>query len=234
MADYYQLLERIHRLLRPRTYVEIGFRNGRSFALARTAEHSVAIDPAPDVRFALPPGGKLFALTSDEFFDKHDLRAELGNHPVDLAFIDGMHLFEFALRDFINLEKYCTASSTILIHDGYPQDAVSAARERTTMLWSGDVWKLVLCLKRYRPDLSIATADAPPTGLVIVRKLNPASTIVTENLEAICAEFISMRFEDIAADKARQLNRVPNDWHQLRRLFPEFQDQGLLRRWFGR
>ena len=35
--DYYEVLERIHSLLKPRTYVEIGVRQGHSFRLARTA-----------------------------------------------------------------------------------------------------------------------------------------------------------------------------------------------------
>jgi|ERR1035437_723396 hypothetical protein len=131
MTDYYEMLARLQELLQPRTYVEIGFRQGLSFALAKNAAHSVAIDPAPDVQIALPAGARLFKLTSDEFFARHNLRAELGNNLVDLAFIDGMHLFEFALRDFINLEKHCGPASTILIHDGYPQDGVSSSRERT-------------------------------------------------------------------------------------------------------
>ena len=31
----------------------------------------------------------------------------------DLAFIDGMHHFEFALRDFANLERHCAPGSTM-------------------------------------------------------------------------------------------------------------------------
>lgn len=153
---------------------------------------------------------------------------------MELAFIDGMHLFEFALRDFINLEKYSTPASTILIHDGYPQDRVSSARERATNIWSGDVWKLLVCLKKYRPELQIATADVPPTGLSVVRNLNPDSTVLSQNLEKICAEFIPWEYDDMAANKAEQLNRIDNDWGQIQRLFPEQQEPGFLSRWFGR
>ena len=56
--------------------------------------------------------------------------SELGGKTLDLAFIDGMHHFEFALRDFINVEKYCSADSIILIHDVYPIDATER-RSRT-------------------------------------------------------------------------------------------------------
>ena len=81
MTDYYELLARLQKLLQPRTYVEIGFRQGQSFALAKTAVHSVAIDPSPDVQILLPAGAKLFKLTSDEFFTSHNLRATGGSLP---------------------------------------------------------------------------------------------------------------------------------------------------------
>src|ERR1035437_1117887 len=59
MTDYYELLARLQKLLQPRIYVEIGFRQGQSFALAKTAVHSVAIDPSPNVKIPLPTGDAL-------------------------------------------------------------------------------------------------------------------------------------------------------------------------------
>ena len=87
-----------------------------------------AADPEP--RLARPPAAnhKIFAQTSDAFFASHDLGSELGGVPVDLAFIDGMHHFEYALRDFTNLERFCTRVSVILIHDCYPFDRETAER----------------------------------------------------------------------------------------------------------
>lgn len=219
-ADYYALLKRLHLLLEPRTYVEIGIRQGQSLSLAKTTKHSVGIDPAPDVKAPLPPGAKVFRMTSDDFFARHNLHRELEGHPVDLAFIDGMHLFEFALRDFINLEKYCSPASTILVHDCYPIDAVSAARERTTAVWSGDVWKLLLCFKRYRPDLELTTIDVPPTGLGIIRNLDPGSTVLADSLDKICTEYIPFDYDQMAPKKAEALSRMDNDWKRIRALFP--------------
>jgi hypothetical protein len=219
-ADYYAMLKRLHAFLKPKTYVEIGTREGRSFRLARSATHAVGIDPNPLLVGPVPPGVKVFATTSDLFFASHDLREELGGSPVDLAFIDGMHLFEFALRDFINLEKHACRASTILVHDCYPENAATATRKRTTQIWSGDVWKLLLCLKKYRPDLELATVDVPPTGLGIIRNLNPASRVLPSVLEEACAEFVPCEFDRIAQDKATQLSRVDNDWKQVRALFP--------------
>lgn len=225
-SDYYALLPQLHAVLKPRTYVEIGFREGQSFALAKSAKASVAIDPAPAPMGPLPVGAKLFPLTSDEFFAQYNLWEELGKAPVDLAFIDGMHLFEFALRDFINLEKYCERSSTILVHDCYPIDVMTASRNRTTTTWSGDVWKLLICLKKYRPDLHVACIDIAPTGLGVIRNLNPNSKVLSESLEKIYSEFICYDFAEILQDKATRLNRVPNEWVQIKALFMDKQKQG--------
>jgi len=214
-ADYYEVLERIHTLLKPRTYVEIGIRQGHSFRLARTAVASVGIDPAPDPNIAPLPGARIFQMTSDEFFARHNLAEELGRRTVDLAFIDGMHLFEFALRDFANLERFCGPASTILVHDCYPLDRVTAARERTTQIWSGDVWKLIICLKKYRPDLRIATVDVPPTGLGIIRGLNPGSTALASRLDCLSEEFVPYDYGELEAGKAQQLNRVENKWNEI-------------------
>jgi len=90
----------------------------------------------------------VFSQTSDEFFEQCDVISELGGRTLDLAFIDGLHHIEFALRDFINVEKCCSAESTTLIHDVYPIDATSAARERASWFWSGDIWRLILILKK--------------------------------------------------------------------------------------
>ena len=43
----------------------------------------------------------------------------LGGLPIDLAIIDGMHQFEFALRDFINIEKHSSPQSTNLSKRGW-------------------------------------------------------------------------------------------------------------------
>jgi hypothetical protein len=193
-VDYYELLHRLHEVLRPRTYVEIGVHHGQSLAAALPGTVAVGIDPEADVTFPLRCEAKLFAETSDEFFARHDLRAELGGLPLDLAFIDGMHLFEFALRDFVNLEAACSPSSTILVHDCVPLDEVTSSRERTTVVWSGDVWKLVHCLRAHRPDLDVVTVDVPPTGMAFVSKLDPSSRVLADRLEDLYAEYLPMAY----------------------------------------
>jgi len=216
--DYSQVLERIQHYLRPRTYFEIGVETGRSLRLAGPGTRAIGVDPKPVLEAPLLPNAKLFQLTSDEFFARHDVRAEFGGLPIDLAFIDGMHHFEYALRDFINTERYCEAGSTILFDDCLPRDRLTAQRERVLTFWTGDVWKVVLALRKYRPDLSLHTIAAPPTGVCVVRNLDPRSTVLSERLDKIIAEFMSLDYSAIASDRAAKLNLVPNDWETIRPL----------------
>src|SRR5262249_8090833 len=119
--NYMELLRRIHEELRPRSYIEIGVASGKSFSLALPQTRSIGVDPKPQLIVTLGANATVYEMTSDEFFARHDVRGKLGG-PIELAFIDGMHHFEFALRDFINIEKSCTPDSTVLFHDAYPLD----------------------------------------------------------------------------------------------------------------
>jgi hypothetical protein len=111
------LIERIHGHFRPRAYLEIGVAQGTTICLAGKDTLAIGVDPAPQIVQALPPNIKIFRETSDEFFARHDLRAEFGGTALELAFIDGMHLFEYALRDFINIERNSVSATRVLVHD---------------------------------------------------------------------------------------------------------------------
>src|SRR4030088_274654 len=52
--NYLTVLDRIHRHLRPRTYVEIGVETGRSLALAQPGTTCIAIDPRPQLAYRIP------------------------------------------------------------------------------------------------------------------------------------------------------------------------------------
>ena len=62
------------------------------------------------------------------------LRAQefLGARPVDLALIDGPHLFEAVLRDFGDLEACVAPHALVVVHNRLPRDAATASRTRTT------------------------------------------------------------------------------------------------------
>jgi hypothetical protein len=215
-----KLLDRIHCHLLPRTYVEVGIGTGKSLGLALPGTIAVGIDPEPNIRFAIDRSAQVFAVGSDEFFERHDLRHVLRGNHLDLAFVDGMHLFEYALRDFFHLERFCHAESTILFHDCKPFDAETSGRVRVANRWTGDVWKILLCLKEYRPDLRIATVDVPPTGLAMVRGLDPMSTVLADHYDEICARYIDMSYSVLDHDKEGALNLVADDWNVVRELLP--------------
>jgi hypothetical protein len=217
--NYLHALAAIHAQLKPRTYLEIGVANGATLELADPATRAFGVDPEPQLKNPPGPNARIYALESDDFFDEVDIAKELGGLPVDLAFIDGMHLFEFALRDFIAIERLCARASTVLVHDTYPLNRETAARERTTHFWSGDIWRLVLLLKKYRPDLAIHTIAAMPTGLTVIRNLDPGSRVLEEGQEAIVAELLALDYAALEADKAAALNLVANDPQRIRALF---------------
>jgi hypothetical protein len=210
-VDHLELLARIHAHLRPRTYVEVGVHEGDSLRLALPGTRAVGIDPAPSVGAPLPPTTTVLRSTSDDAFAGADLPSLL-DLPVDLAFIDGLHLAEVALRDFMALERLSAPGSTILVHDCYPLDAETSRRDRRTVCWSGDVWKLLVALAEHRPDLRWVTVDVPPTGLAVVRGLDPASTVLVERYEAICRQLVPLGYEAVADDKGRLLRLVPGEW----------------------
>src|SRR5581483_1506320 len=106
-----------HNWLQPRVYVEIGVEVGNSMALARPPTIAIGIDPEPRIDRPFEADTRIFRLTSNEFFRSIDLRAIVGGRPTfDLAFIDGQHTFDQALRDFINLERLAHPESVVLVH----------------------------------------------------------------------------------------------------------------------
>lgn len=215
ISTYYGLLRRIHELRQPDLYVEIGVHEGHSLAFVQPGTRIVGVDPAPKVAEP-PPDTTIVAETSDDFFANP---AALRGEAIDLAFADGLHLWEQTLRDVANLEQHSAPASVILIHDCNPIDEVTAARERTTAIWSGDVWKTVVALRRFRPDLSVVTADVEPTGLAIVTQLDPTNRVLFDQFDEIVNDIDQLRWADIeSADRSELIGLVPGDWTELQPL----------------
>jgi hypothetical protein len=215
---YFQVLRRIHRHLRPRSYLEIGVSRGESLECVLPETQVLGIDPAPNLARPAPANVRIYRETSDDFFARYSPRAELAGQPVELAFIDGMHHFEYALRDFINIERCCSRASVILIHDCYPLDERTAQREQVTGFWSGDIWRLMLLLRTHRPDLVVRTIATPPTGLGIVVNPDPASHVLADRLDELIAEYLAKDFSVLATGKPEALGLIENRWPVIRAL----------------
>lgn len=168
-VPYLTVLQQLHKYLKPRLYLEIGVRHGRSFNLATC--QAIGIDNDPELEQPLPNTHKLFVTTSDDFFEMQ--AHQVLTTALDMVFIDGMHLFEYALRDFMHVERYASANTVVIIDDIYPNHWQQASRTRTTRVWTGDVWKLQYCLAEQRPDLLLLPLNTSPTGLLLVTGLNP-------------------------------------------------------------
>jgi hypothetical protein len=216
--DYFHVLARIHRHLRPRTYLEIGVSRGESLACVLPQTQVLGIDPAPNLARPPPANVRIYRETSDDFFARYVPSAELGGQPVELAFIDGMHHFEYALRDFINVERACSGSSVILMHDCYPLDERTARREQVTGFWSGDIWRLMLLLRTHRPDLVVRTIATPPTGLGIVLNPDPTSQLLADRVDELIGEYLAKDFGVLATRKPEALGLIENRWAVIREL----------------
>jgi hypothetical protein len=210
--DYLVWLERLYRSLAPETVIEIGVYQGASLALLRPPTVAIGIDPNPTVVSPLQTETHIFAETSDEFFARRRPERLLAGRPLSVGFIDGLHLYEQVLRDFICLEACCGPRSVLLIRGSVPLDEPTQNRTRQTQFHTGDVWKVVLCLKHYRPDLDIFTIPAAPSGLAVVTGLDPTSLMLKDRYDEAVARFVDTPFSALEGVVETELNVVPNDW----------------------
>lgn len=211
-TGYAKWLERLHGLLRPGVYLEIGVAQGRTIALARPPTIAIGVDPEPSLVVKASTTTHLCVETSDAFFARDGVSALVGDRRVDFAFIDGLHTFDQALRDFVNVETCSTPRSVIVLHDTLPLDEPTQRRVRETPFWTGDTWKMVLCLREWRPDLEVFTIATPPSGLTMVLGLDPGSAVLREGFDDAVDRYMDAPFSRIARSMAPDLNIVANDW----------------------
>jgi hypothetical protein len=174
----HELLQGLHEKIRPRTYLEIGIRTGRSMVLSRC--RSIGVDPVFKIDNPIHCDVQLIKATSDDFFARDEPLAHFDGVPVDLAFIDGMHLSDFALRDFINIEPFMADTGVVVLDDVMPRNGLEAARDRKTEPWTGDVYKVAEILRRRRPDLVVLLVNTAPTGTAVVIGVDQASTTLKD------------------------------------------------------
>lgn len=200
---YARFLKRLHFAATVDWYLEIGCRKGGS--LANVTGKSIAVDPFFRIQSNIlrdKPALFMFQQTSDDFFASGVLKALKAK--VSLSFIDGMHLMEYALRDFINVEKNARPGGVAMFHDCCPWNFEMTTRDLDNLpkgAWTGDVWKIIPILKTMRPDLKVRVVDATPTGVVIVEGLNPRSRILENRYDDILAEYQTLELEDYGVER---------------------------------
>ncbi len=200
---YIRFLKALHNRYVFDWYFEIGSRKGNSLATVRSK--TIAVDPVFSITknvVGTKPELHLFQKTSDSFFESEFL--ENNDIKVSLAFLDGMHLFEYLLRDFIATERNCARDSIIMLHDCCPWNLEMTTRDLDNLPegpWTGDVFKLIPILQKYRPDLRIDVFDCKPTGLVAVSKLDPDNAVLRDTYAQIVQDYLTIDFSSDEAEK---------------------------------
>jgi hypothetical protein len=150
--------------LQAKKYLEIGVNYGATFRNVNAA-YKVGVDPK--FRFEIADlrseSVVFFEGTSDEFF------SQTTGCKFDLIFIDGLHIFEQALRDFTNSFSLSHEKTVWVIDDTIPSDVYSSLRSYAKAVkfrglsgsdersWHGDVYKVVMFIHDYLPSFNYAT-----------------------------------------------------------------------------
>lgn len=197
----HDLLAELHRLLAPRSYLEIGVNLGASMTLSRT--RSVGVDPYYAVEREVRCDLHLVRTSSDEFFAREHPLAHLDEPVVDLAFIDGMHLAEYALRDVINVERHTHPGSVIVLDDMLPRNVEEARRDRSgrgRAAWAGDVYKVLGTLRDLRPGLLCLEVDTAPTGTVVLLQPDARDRTLLAAIDDAVEAYVTPDPQDVPAE----------------------------------
>jgi hypothetical protein len=177
----YQYMARVHEIVKPEVYLEIGVQSGASLVLAEAAGMAIGVDPEPGAFSAgnQRDNQRRFSQTADEYF----ACVSCERPAINFGFVDGLHLIENALRDYLNIELHAAKGAVVLIDDVLPYNQDVAWRHQPPGDWTGDVFKLMQIFAEHRPDLQWHLVDVAPTGTLVV--LNPDPRRAAETLRKL-------------------------------------------------
>lgn len=165
MVTRYEFLKKLHDLIQPEMYLEIGVQFGHSLVLAEHSREIVGIDPNPLLAYPMPPNATIYNMTSSEY---HAQQLWLTHSPVDMAFIDGSHLFEDAVDDYDLVLQKITPYTVVVFDDVLPRNQGEASRVQCPGDWTGDVWRLHTYLSnRHAGQTKFILVDTFPTGVMV-------------------------------------------------------------------
>lgn len=197
-----------------KNYLEIGVFNGHIFFRIKSRT-KIAVDP--EFRFDIwrklakvvfnPYNvfNQYYSEKSDDFFRLHadDI---FKSKKIEVALVDGMHEYSYALRDTENILKYLDDDGVIILHDCNPatrENAVSFNEWKEDGMkgeWNGDVWKAIVHLRSFRRDIDVFVADCD-YGLGIITKRKPESILHFSQ-----DEIDKFEHADLAANRKEWLN----------------------------
>lgn len=202
-----------------KNYLEIGVFNGHIFFRVPSTSKT-AVDP--EFRFdGVRKLGKLFTnprnvfnryieKTSDDFFAQ-DAAKLFADRKVQVALIDGMHEYGFALRDVENTLKYATDDAVLILHDCNPATKQSASSFEDwkasgyAYQWNGDVWKAIVHLRSLRKDLTSFVLDTDFGLGIVVKKKNDRPLSFTKE------QIARLTYEELDANRKEWLGLQPPD-----------------------
>ena len=217
--DRIKLIKLLLRQKPNNNYLEIGVFNGHAFFRIKS-NFKIAVDP--DFRFGFfrkaskifvnPYNifNKYFSKTSDSFFDE-DASNLFQSKKIDVALVDGMHEYAFALRDVENVLNYLDNDGLIIMHDCNPltEEASIGYDEWIAggkkIPWNGDLWKTIVHLRSFRKDINVFVL-ACDHGLGIITKRTPEN-----NLNFSVDEINSLTYQEFNKNRDKWLNlKDPN------------------------
>ncbi len=220
---YRRFFRRLHSKYIFDWYLEIGCREGTILSMVQGK--TIGVDP----HFRLSSGvlGKkpemlLYQEESDTFFANE--RLERLGAKISVAFIDGMHLFEYALRDVLNTERSMAPDGVIFVHDCFPRNTKMTTRDLSSLpeIWTGDVWKLIPILQEHRPDLKLTAFDAAPTGLLAITGLDPKQSHlkIGTSLDDIVSHYQDMEIDEFGIERFFEQLPFSSALDEVRASFP--------------
>jgi hypothetical protein len=186
-------------------YLEIGIFDGSVF-LRVNAREKVAVDP----KIRIPRWRRLLAAL-DPRIEVHEVPSDVYFASIapgttfDVVFVDGLHLYEQALRDTENALRHLSDDGVVLIHDCNPTAEAVASRDPEDAsrsghrAWCGDVWKAIVHLRATRADLEVSVLDTD-FGIGVVRKGAGGP-----HLDVDPAVIADLGYGDLDADRHRLL-----------------------------
>ena len=113
------LISHFSEVLKPKVYAEIGVYEGETFALI-DAPKKYAVDISDVALSSIPQNSSTVKVLGTSRTLAQLLLKE--NVKLDMLFIDANHDKNEVIKDFINLEPFCTEECIVLFHDTYPKN----------------------------------------------------------------------------------------------------------------
>ena len=128
-----------------KSYLEIGYAQGSNF-------HSIQCESKLAIDIKTPQSLEVLEMSSDEFFEKNDLK-------FDLIFIDGDHDCNQVEKDIKNSWYSLNKGGIIALHDVRPFTKEMQMVPRTQDQWTGDVWRAFTGFQKAYPKVRTQMID---------------------------------------------------------------------------